>query len=45
MQPEMWSIIDENIVIQIENARVNWSINSLKFNRKKQNKNNWLASE
>ena len=31
MPPEMRSIIDENIVIQMDNARFHWSINSLKF--------------
>ena len=35
MLPKMRSITDENIDIQIENARVNWFINSLKFYRKK----------
>ena len=33
MLPEMRSITDENIVIQMNNARVHWSINSLKFYR------------
>ena len=31
MLPEMRSIIDENILIQMDNARVHSSINSLKF--------------
>ena len=35
MLPEMRKITDENIVIQIENARVYWSINSLKFYKEK----------
>ena len=33
MLPEMRSITDENIVIQMDNARVHWSISSLKFYR------------
>ena len=33
MLSEMRSITDENIVIQMDNARVHWSINSLKFYR------------
>ena len=35
MLPEMRSITDENIVIQMDNARVHCSINSLKFDREK----------
>ena len=33
MLPEKKRITDENIVIQMDNARVHWSINSLKFYR------------
>ena len=33
MLPEMRNITDESIVIQMVNARVHWSINSLKFYR------------
>ena len=33
MLPEMGCITNENIVIQIDNAKVHWSINSLKFYR------------
>ena len=42
MLPEMRSITDENNVIQIDNARVHWSINSLKLYRENKIKvNDW----